>query len=130
MLMIPTIVKKSLLYPNQYGCFICSPIKKNSIIFENNKDFGIIQLSSSQFKEVIKIIISLPNEEQKKKLLSICDLFEFDRSNKILPISNIAYLNSSGENYNVQYTNGVLYSIRDIEIDEELISSIASVHHY
>lgn len=129
MLTIPTIVKKSDLFPDRYGCFVCAPIKANSIIFEKQKEFGIIELSSTQFKEVISLILQLPGEEQKKRLLKICDMFNFDRHNKILPISNIAYLNSSDSNYNVQYINGILCSSKNIESGEELISSVSSIYH-
>lgn len=125
MLKIPTIVKKSILYPDRYGCFVCAPIKENSIILEKEKGFGIIELSSSQFKKMIKIIIDIPNEQQKNKLLEISELFEFDKNHRILPISNIAYLNTSDKDYNVQYINGVLCTIKDIEEGEELISSVA-----
>lgn len=127
MLKIPTIVKKSLLYPNRYGCFVCAPIKENSVILEKEKIFNVIELSASQFKKVMQIIIDLPNEKQKQKLLEISELFEFDKNNRVLPISNIAYLNTCETNYNVQYINGVLCAIRDIEEGEELISSVAKI---
>lgn len=127
MLTIPTVVKQSKLNPERLGCFVSCAIKQNSIIVEKQKEFGVIELSNSQFKEVMNLIISLPGEEQKRKLLKISDLFSFDRNNRILPISNIAYLNSSDSSYNVQYINGVLYSTRDIQNGEELICSVSRI---
>lgn len=127
MLKIPTIIKKSLIYPNRYGCFVCIPIKNNSIILEKEKEFNSIEISGSQFKKLLQIIMNLPNEKQKKDLLEISDLFEFDKSNRLLPIANIAYLNSSDKDYNVQYINGILYSVRDINENEELISSAVKI---
>lgn len=127
MLKIPTIVKKSILYPDRYGCFVCVPIKENSVILEKEKVFNAIELSSSQFKKMLQLIIELPNEKQKKELLEISELFEFDRNNRLLPISNIAYLNSSDTQHNVQYINGVLCAIKDIMEGEELICSMAKI---
>lgn len=124
---IPTTVKESALYPDRLGCYVSSPIKKNSIIFEWKQQMGLIELTSTQFKEVLFLIKGLPGEEKKKRLLQISELFVFDKNNRILPISNIAYLNSHDSNYNVQDINGIIYATRDINNNEELISNVCKI---
>jgi len=127
---IPTIVKESSLYPDRLGCYVSSSIKKNSIIFEWKHKMGLIELTSTQFKEVLMLIKGLPGEDKKNRLLQISDLFIFDKNNRILPVSNIAYLNSHDSKYNVQDVNGILYATKDINENEELISNVYKITEY
>ena len=82
------------------------------------------------FDLIVFNIAQLKNNEQKSKLLKILELFNYNKSKLSLIISNLAYMNYNSNEYNVQYINNNLYSIRDIKSGEELICSSIKVINY
>lgn len=129
MLKIPTIVNKSNLKDCELGVFITEPLPANSILIQEDS-LQSIQLTKKQFDLIVFNIAQLKDNEQKSKLLKILELFNYNKSKLSLIISNLAYMNYNSDEYNVQYINNNLYSIRDIKSGEELICSSIKVINY
>lgn len=130
MLKIPTVVNKSNLKDCELGVFVTEPVPANSILVQEDTSLQSIQLTKKQFDLIVFNIAQLKDTEQKKKLLKILELFNYNKSKLSLIISNLAYMNYNSNEYNVQYINNNLYSIRDIQSGEELVCSSIKVINY
>jgi hypothetical protein len=127
MLTVPTIIKNSTLKDCKLGVFVTNPLHVNSILIEENGALGVIELSQKQFNNIMFDVSQIEDTEQKNKLLDILNLFDFSRTKASLIISNLAYMNTVSIGYNVQYINGILYAIKNIEAGEELLCNSAKI---
>ena len=129
MLKIPTIINNSNLKDCELGVFVTESLPANSMLIQED-GLQSIELTKKQFDLIVFNIAQLKNNEQKSKLLKILELFNYNKSKLSLIISNLAYMNYNSNEYNVQYINNNLYSIRDIKSGEELICSSIKVINY